>query len=235
MPDVAWRLDARFANLSCGPLAAGVDLFTPCLGLTGLRWCERPLAGWQILGVEIESLDGLAAGTLVEKYVRGGDLVATYEPTPARPFGVQIYWRAALSQLDGQALPVVTLQVSVQTKLPDCQPALTTAGLLPECESVELGDALARANAPVRRLFRPSKCNVSYAQSVDHEGLERNEFTTFSDGTWRLATRLFGGAMEKGVILRTSVRGVFLPRNDDELLAALAFEDFAKQPPPLTT
>ncbi len=235
MPDVAWRLDSRFANLTCGPLAAGVDLCTPCLGLTGLRWREHPLAGWQVLGVEIDSLDGQAAGILVEKYVRGGDLVATYEPTPTRPFGVQIYWRAALLQLHGQRLPVVTLQVSVQTKLPDCQPALTTAGLLPESETVELGGALACANAPVGRLFRPSEWNVSYAQWVDHEGLERSEFTTFAHGTRHLATRHFGGALEKGVILRASVRGAFLPRNDDELLAALAFDVFAKQPPPLTT
>jgi hypothetical protein len=235
MPDVAWRLDARFVTLSCGPLAAGVDLFTPCLGLTGLRWRERPLAGWQVLGVEIDSLDGQAAGTLVEKYVRGGDLVATYEPTPTRPFGVQIYWRAALSQLHGQVLPVVTLQVSVQTRLLDCQPALTTAGLLLECESVEFGGISPRANAQVGRLFRSSEANVSYAQWVGTAGSEGNHMTTLVLGKWRLVTRHFNGALEKGVILRASVRGVFLPRNEDELLAALAFEAFAKQPPPLTT
>jgi len=235
MPDVAWRLNARFADLACGPLAAGVDLFTPCRGLMGLRWREHPLAGWQVLGVEIDSFDGPTSGILVENYVRCGDLVATYEQTPSRPFRVQIYWRAALLQLDGQFLPVVTLQVSVQTKLLDSQPALTTAGILPECETVDLGASQARGDAPAGRLFRPSGLNVSYAQWVDPEGFGGSELTTFSPRSGHMSTRLFGGALEKGVILRASVRSVFLPRNDDDLLAKLAFEDFAKQPPPLTT
>ena len=209
MSEVAWRLDARFANLSCGPLAAGIDLFTPLRGLTGLSWYQHPLAGWQVLGVEIDSLTGQAAVALVEKYVRGGDLVATYEPTPTRPFAVQIYWRATVLQLNGQALPLVTLQVSINTKLQECQPALALAGLLPECETVDFAGALGRVSTPVGRLFRPSELKVSYAQWIDPAGSDTSESTTFTHGTMHLATRLFSGDLEKGVILRQAFGAYF--------------------------
>ncbi len=233
--EVAWRLDAQFANLRCGPLAASVDLFTPSQGLTGLRLHEQPLAGWQLLGVEIESLDAQTGATLVDHYQRGGDLVATYEQTPTRPFRVQVYWRAALLLLDGNELPAIDLLVSTQTNLLDSRPALTAASLAPKCETVEVASATQWDNVLLGRLFRPAGLDVSYTELVHPADFRGAELTSLPDGSQRLVTRLFRGALEKGVILRARVRGVFLPRNDDEAMSAAALADFTRQPPPLTT
>ena len=235
MPEVAWRLDRGFANLSCGPLAAGVDLFTPRQGLTELRWREQPLVGCQLLGVDIESLDTKASDVLVDHYERGGDLVATYEQTPTRTFRVQVYWRASLARLDSHELPAVDLQVSVQTNQLDSRPALNTVSLTTECETVEVLGAMQDEKGAHCRIFRPHGFDVSYAEMVHAADFHAAELTTLSDAKQRLVARLFGGALEKGVILRARVRGLFLPRQADEMNAAAALADFCRQPPPLTT
>jgi hypothetical protein len=46
---------------------------------------------------------------------------------------------------------------------------------------------------------------------------------------------LFASPLEKGVILRARLRGVFLPRERDTELAAEAYRQFLAAPPPLTT
>jgi hypothetical protein len=235
MPDVSWRLDGQLAHLRCGPLSAGADLLAPSRGLAGLRWQEQPLAHWQILGVEIESIDEPTGGTSVDRYERGGDLVVTYEQTPTRPLRVQIYWRGSHSRVEGDDLPVVDLQVSTQTNLLDSRPALTAISLLPNCETLEVAGGTPRGNAALGRLFRPDGLDVSYVELVHPADFHGIKLTTLADGGQRLTTPLFGGALEKGVILRARVRGVFLPRKNDQARAAQALADFCRQPPPLTT
>jgi len=212
-----------------------MDLLTPRKGLNELYWREQSLADWQILGVEFESLDSQTTTALVDGYQRGGDLVATYASTPTRPFRVQIYWRATLSHLDSNELPIVDLQLSVQTDQLDGRPALTTAGRLPKCETLDIVDTLGRDNPPRGRLFRPAGFDFSYAELIHPADFRGAELKSLSDGVQFLVARLFGGELEKGVILRARVRGVFLPRRGDLALAALVFADFARQPPPLTT
>jgi hypothetical protein len=50
-----------------------------------------------------------------------------------------------------------------------------------------------------------------------------------------LRHRLFPEPLEKGVILRARVRGVFVPRDGDTQIAAECFDAFAATEPPLST
>jgi hypothetical protein len=49
------------------------------------------------------------------------------------------------------------------------------------------------------------------------------------------AAELTQFGLEKGVILRARVRGVFVPRDRDETLVRAAWQAFVQSEPPLTT
>ena len=50
-----------------------------------------------------------------------------------------------------------------------------------------------------------------------------------------LSHRLFAERLEKGVILRSRIRGLFVPRDHDTELAQSEYRRFAASEPPLTT
>jgi hypothetical protein len=50
-----------------------------------------------------------------------------------------------------------------------------------------------------------------------------------------LHSELFPESLEKGVIRRARLRGLFVPRADDLVTASQLFAEFAASPPPLTT
>jgi hypothetical protein len=53
------------------------------------------------------------------------------------------------------------------------------------------------------------------------------------DAALRLRHRLLWQPLEKGVILRARVRGIFLPRQDDMRIAAACYRQFVVADPPL--
>jgi hypothetical protein len=55
------------------------------------------------------------------------------------------------------------------------------------------------------------------------------------EGRVRIEHHLFAQALEKGVLLRARVRGVFLARDGDLQLAAEVYRAFAAAEPPLGT
>lgn len=244
MEHPTWRLSASSANLQ-SPLVCGeVDLKQPARGLFNVRWRSQTLADHEILGVELAASEA-AADSLSGAYQRGSDLIATYEQTAARPMRVQIYWRAADDAVLGT---FVELQLSVQTSLLDSRPALAVASRLPAGEARRLVDAASGEfellKSPVTAvspagpscwLFRWPQCGLSYAE-MSFPSDSHDERLTLSDaGRLELRRRVFVEPLEKGVILRTRVRGVYLPSVRDEELAAAAYRAFIHSPPPLDT
>ncbi len=200
---------------------------------------------------ETPSDETLPAETPVDCYQRLGDLVATYEQTPRRPMRVQIYWRAAAFELGPRQFPGVELQVSVQTSLLDSQPQLTSSSTLPLCEVRRLVNAssctfvacspqgtsalsLSPQQGPGCLLFRWPQSGVSYVEMIDPSDFGRDELAPSAAGRLKLSHRLFVSPLEKGVILRARLRGVYLPCEGDERNAAEAYRAFLDSPPPLT-
>ncbi|MEM1304272.1 MAG: hypothetical protein AAGG46_05215, partial [Planctomycetota bacterium] len=104
-----WRLSGHKAELHADTLRGELDLDQPRRGLFNLRAFDHPidgrLWGWRVdegWRVDDEAQAGAASRStdssqgpqrLREAYVRGDDLVLTYQPTRDRPFEVQLYWR----------------------------------------------------------------------------------------------------------------------------------------------
>ncbi|HEX5445075.1 MAG TPA: hypothetical protein VFW87_14650 [Pirellulales bacterium] len=233
-----WNLDASRAALRLGSFSASVNLSAPQRGVHQVKLAAQPLE-CEALGVKLESAGQGAPPALIDAYPRGGDLVAAYAQGPSSLVSTQIYWRAALLEFDGESCPTIDLQVSVQTSLLESRPALSTRSCLPACEvvSAALGPPVqARSREPGAHclVFRPSAWNESYVEMVHPSDAVASEVATKAS-TMEIAHRLFEHELEKGVILRARVRGMFVPRRGDTELALAAWRQFVAQAPPLTT
>lgn len=223
-----WRLENERAIISQGPLGGEVRLARPALGISLTFLPSRP--GWRLLGVAGADLCEENAAPPAEAYERGGDLVLTYAETAARPLRVQIYWRV-LEDLPAGAAGF-DLQVSVQTGLLDADSALWSETSAPALHAARLADAAADC-----WLFRGADSQHSYAEMIhpaDDRGCSLSRGENAADG-WLLRHRLFGERLEKGVIMRARLRGLLLPRQDDEKAANVACETFVAEQLPLTT
>jgi hypothetical protein len=252
MPHPIWSLKGCTAHLEIDAFTARLDLSRPQRGLADLQWRSQTFAGQQILAVDLAPHESADEENVADCYQRAGDLVAVYDQTPQRPMRVQIYWRATELELSARRVPAIDLQVSVQTSLLDSRPELTTASTLASHEVCRLVDSAAGAFAPLSPpeigpatltpqegpgclLFRNSNSDVSYAEMIAPCDFGRDELADCGHGKLRLRRRLFAGSLEKGVILRARVRGVFLPRAQDERDVAEAYRALLDSPPPLTT
>src|SRR5688572_20610725 len=112
MQPAPWQLDGFKARLSLsGGLSGDVDLLQPAAGLQ-IHWRDRIHVA--ALGVALPPVRTADADSLIDAWVRGGDLVATYSHGQERRG--QIYWR--VSPVDGLAPAVassVELIASMQT------------------------------------------------------------------------------------------------------------------------
>ena len=72
-------------------------------------------------------------------------------------------------------------------------------------------------------------------EMVHPSDFTESAFCRGPDGAAELSNRLFQGRLEKGVILRSRLRALLLPPEDDVALAAACYSDFAASEPPLTT
>ncbi len=252
-----WRLDRYHARLQSDRLCATIDLQRPEAGLGSLSLDGQPVGG-QILGVELPSsaLQALPVGSSedtgfqVDAYVRGHDLVTTYSANTSWPFRTQLYWRVLPAGAVSR-IAAIELIVSVQTQLLDSQPRLRSISQL--CgESIErLLDAQAARMGPATGAMSPrdgTSCvrlraeggAVAYAEMV--HPLDFTESTLESRHTpsgalmksWWLRHQLLSEKLEKGVILRARVLGVFLNLPDDAIDVAGNYDEFARSEPPLT-
>jgi hypothetical protein len=222
--DVFWQPTAAAANLACGSMQAAINPLSPASGLAHGSYGGVSLEPSTFLGVEI-AVDHPAG--LTECYQRGGDFIARYAQTDERPFAVLLYWQAGLLDFGGVAYPHVDLIVSVETSLLDSRPLLAaTSRLDAAIDETICGDGFLLARFGNAALSYAEMCHPddAIAASVETSG------DRFAWKTW-----LFGQPLEKGVILRSRLRGLFVPRANDERIARRALAEFAASAPPLTT
>jgi hypothetical protein len=255
-----WSLDGTISALACGKFSGDLDVAHPHLGLhqpefdcgampctlfgvmrsPELRNPRAPLersdaSGWPL--------------AVADFYVRGQDLVATYQPTNAWPYAPQIYWQANPLPAATGTLASMSLLVSVQTQLLDTHPKIMVASRVPSSElyHVSIGDDRRpktelvegdRTFAPggascciLRRLLTAPLSYVEFAPSTDFQQLSCSPGPS---GKLSAEWHLFSEFLEKGVIRRARVHGALLPRKNDIELAIECCSIFEHSPLPLT-
>ncbi len=248
MPDSPWRLDGQHAALAWHGLQAHLDLTRPALGLRCEKWNLAPLGSLAILGVVFPEL--AAASTACDAYTRGLDLIATYADTPARPFRVQAYWRCIAVPVETD-LPAVALelQLSVQTPLLDCTPVVHTRSMfngLAALRRARLSSSFSQSARSVDDDAVASEDEVYSAQVSDtptytqyvemlHASDRQSNRVMRTETGWNLEHDLFEPGLEKGVIRRVRVRGLFYAGAADDQLVERAYHAFHHTALPLTT
>lgn len=241
-----WQLDDLTARLALPSLRGQVALASARPGLEQLALAGDSPAKARLLTVELEHpspADGIGA------YVRQGDLVATFEETPERRVRVQAYWRTAWAAELPQLLAGVDLEVSVQTSLLDSDPRLVVSSLVSAAEiwRLDLAGTWQRlpslGGAPQELLpdhgtgcllFRAAGEGPSYVE-MTHPADFRAVRLAAEGAETSVVRPLFGRDLEKGVILRSRIRGGFAPRAIDQAAAVEAWLAFTESPIPLTT
>lgn len=242
----AWSLRGNVAELSCGKLSGRIDAARPNAGVhdVTLDGAQQTI---DLLRVYRSDIRGEKSWPLpvAESYVRGNDLVASYQSTDDWPFSPQLYWRAySLRTVDG-VLASASLLVSVQTHLLDTVPQIAVASRMPCEESllVSLSGGAARID-PSKTI--PSTngdcCVVSRFRDMPLSYLEIMPAGDFH-ATSQLAEgkraafewRLFAEFLEKGVIRRARVHAAIVPRENDIEIAAACCKAIDRLELPLTT
>lgn len=245
-----WRIDQTQASLSVSGLSARVNLQQPDLGIADLVWQGKPVAGARILQVRRPRSD--AGQHLVDAYVRGTDLIAVYETRLSGAVSTQLYWRY-VEHVD-LCLAGFELIVSVQTELLDDDPGVALVSELPCSELFQAakGDATSlvrvpvpettEANEPCRRtgvglfLYGFGKLPGGYLEMMHPADFDHVEFESGPNPkTLRSRFKLFEERLEKGVIRRARVRGLFgLNPGDGETVAGECYRRLVASESPLS-
>jgi hypothetical protein len=256
----AWQLDATTAQLIGSQIGATIDLSQPARGLAvSISDIAPNQFALQTLGIEIGDKKTLSHARL-DAYVRGPDLVATYDESPPAQLRTQGYWRivapAEFATHDASAVVAAfDLILSVNTSLLDNNPQSRVSSKIAAIETVfELvADAagkpafrevdLAKSSSTAGRIDRTlgTGCFVARIGTSEFSFVQMVHPVDFGGAILdvnqqplAISHQLFQQRLEKGVILRARVRAAVLRRRDDLSTAQAAYERFANAEPPLT-
>jgi hypothetical protein len=243
-----WKLDAHDAALEVGPIRASINLERPDLGLHALQQDAAPIEG-SLLAVSSDEDRLTWPAKIVDAYVRGNDVVATYAGESAWPYAPQIYWSAGDNHSTGGTLSLLSLVVSIQTNLLDTYPRLFARSRLQTDEVLSVsvaGDELlvdSHADGAICIDPRATACGqlcrlpggkFSYAEILLRTDFRRL-FVQRSGAACSLQWELFSEFLEKGVIRRARLQSLLVPRDNDVQLVAECCQAIEKRPLPLTT
>ncbi len=254
MPAALWKCDKNVAELKLDSFHATLDAAQPGLGLTlDDPWGSHAICA-QLLGLSVAPQRPGDVNWPAECYVRGDDLVVAYTESvlrPLSPLRVDAVWRALRPGSADEFLAAVELIVSVRTELLDSPAVAFVQSELPggamfrlagtsqpRCEALALAPSellrLVPAEGPGCVLCRLPGGEPTYAEMIHPADFHNDEASLGPLGDGAILRHcLFNQSLEKGVILRSRVRGVFLPRENDVALAAACYASFAATEPPL--
>jgi hypothetical protein len=242
-----WHLDGKVARLDEAAIQTTIDVAAPSGGLViNLHGVSRsPLV--KILGVAF--LDDAVSDSNIDAYIRGSDLVATYEESPVRPIRAQVYWRrlapeAFATQDSRQVGAAFELIVSANTSRLDSDPrarVVSAVDLESNVSWLPLGSADIQLEESHPHnlgcwLAKLPGCELSLLQMI-HPLDAGESFATAGKAPLpqqQISHRLFQVRLEKGVILRARVRAALVASGSAVAVAKTAYQHFAAAEPPLT-
>jgi hypothetical protein len=247
---VVWSSHGNVAELSCGKLSGRIDASRPNAGIHAVKF-DGAQRAMDLLCVYRSDIAGEKSWPLpiAESYVRGNDLVASYQATDDWPFSPQLYWRAnSLRAVDG-ALASTSLLVSVQTHLLDTIPQIAVAsqvasdetlhvtvnrGAQPSAVRIDKSQTIPSTNEDCCAVCRFKDLPFSYVEIMPAGDFHAIMPRTEGNGA-AIEWRLFAEFLEKGVIRRARVHTAIVPRENDIEIAAACCAAIDGLELPLTT
>jgi hypothetical protein len=249
-----WNWQAPTANLELGTIRGCVDTSHPSLGVHQLCLGQFALAG-SLLGTLILLTDDSTGSPLVpllDAYVRGNDLVAKYSPTTRGAYRTEIYWTATTgSQLSGM-IASISLRISIETDLLATHPEIRIGTELPASDVMFLRCAddstwseepvhatdhvseVQRNQGAICLLYRFEKIGLSYVEMTHPSDFQSLTIRKREPNRWFGQWQLFGQLLEKGVIRRARIQGLWIRREQDVQAATFAYWAFIQSEIPLS-
>ncbi|MDE0736836.1 MAG: hypothetical protein OSB47_13510 [Pirellulaceae bacterium] len=245
-----WTITGQQAHLQTLDLSGTIDLSTPGTGLHQLCLADRPLVDLQLLGIARDGCT-LEAVPLQDPYARDNSLIIRYGDREDPSHHLQLQWRCIPPEpglfMGGLEL-ILSFETPSQVNLPDWT-TVTQAGQQdilaasndseqPWISLNELSEARESTLSPSGNgtrmiLCRFPKQKLSYVE-MTHPAEPSLAILPTTETTRTLwGSRTPDRPLEKGVILRRRVRGVFLPLEKDTVLADKAYAQFRALAPPL--
>jgi hypothetical protein len=257
-----WRIDGHIAQLETEQLCAEIDLLNPAGGVRVTSAADAALTDATLFRVGLPAAVPTQlkreGNSPAEFFSRGNDLIAIYSERPDHPFRAQIYWRliaAPFADSDVEELrriAALELILSIQTSLLDSDPGLEVATELATRKASQLVDPASAHFLDLTASATPTSLGpetgagcfqvpladgrLTYIEMIHPADFHRATLASrIPDApVLRLAHRLFPQRLEKGVILRSRLRGFFAPARIAQSAIAQAYDEFAVSEPPLT-
>ncbi len=220
MPSNIWSIDGDCAQLSLPGLNAQVDSLSPRHGLSkisvrGAAWNEAHLLG--VSGAVLK-----AAGSRVEWYARENELVAAYETGAPHSARIDLRWQAVAGISGDPWFARIDFVISVRTDRLDWRHDVSAES-----------DIHGAAKLPCSS-FALTKWE--YAEFIHPADLRKDE--PANERKFRMACRLHRRlfqteTLEKGVILRARLRGLFFPVGVEPAVMEACYGEFIASDPPL--
>ncbi len=251
-----WTLNRFTGSIQCSPLAGVCDALRPAEGIESVSMESHELSGARLLAPSLPTVEAGSAA-LPEVFARGDDLAAIYPPTPEFPFRTQAYWRLNTNDtVAGGRYPLLAsceLIASTQTDLLDSRPDIFVTSTLPVKQVFQLIDSESARFQEIDPatnsheftpsaglsclLFRLTAKPICYAEIVFPRDFNGTRLEFRETGDHLLATvrhHLFANRLEKGVVLRSRVLGLWMPAEADFQTTVAHYLAFAHSDPPLT-
>jgi hypothetical protein len=221
----AWTLDGGCARLELPGLTARIDSARPHCGLTAIvvrrvEWSEA-----RLLGVTGSALNS-SAMSLTDWHARGGELIAAYEIGAPHAARIDLCWHAAAGDNGDSWFARIDLIVSVRTDRLDWRHDVRVESDIRDAAALPGGQGCSRF----------ALREWSYAEFIHPADLGPTGPAEHRDGPGRyhLRRRLFQPeTLEKGVILRARIRGLFLPPAAAPADVDACYAEFIAADPPL--
>lgn len=220
-----------------------VDAEWPNRGISELVLDGKRFDTCKFLQLHFPGKTASAPEPVAEAYIRGDDFVVTYTQPPERTIRPQVYWR---SLQFGDSTFGVQVILSTQTDQLASEPESSVVSVFRQADvfsvNAENLQPIERSNAAQRDpdfctfLIRPHSIpEWSFVQIISPTDLSDSFVRNTADGNLEIGFHLFRHELEKGVIRRGQVCGVFLPRHNDQQSATEIYEQLRDWRPPLTT
>ena len=247
---VVWSLRGNVAELNCGKLSGRIDASRPNAGLhdVAVDGAQQTIDLLRAYRSDITN-DKSWPLPVAESYVRGNDLVASYQATDDWPFSPQLYWRADSLRSVGGVLASVSLLVSVQTHLLDTVPQIAvtsqmpcdetlfvsaSGGAHPSAVPIDSSQMIPITNEDCCVVSRLRHVPLSYVEIMPAGDFHAIRLGNEGEGA-AFEWRLFDEFLEKGVIRRARVHAAIVPRESDIEIAAACCKAIDGLELPLTT
>ena len=250
-----WQTERNTASLRIEPLSAKLNRLRPAQGVFDLRFGNQRVEGVRILQVRSSMASPDRDERLLDSYVRGNDLVASYAPWPQREVAPQLCWRCTHhADLVAVGLELI---ISVQTGLLGTDPGLTIGSVVPQGTVWRLVDpdkpqferitfpdeplATYSVRQPAVLLYRPADVGYSFVEMIHPSDFAGAVLAAPAQGTgdclssFLSSFRLFDERLEKGVLRRGRLQGLLVARDRDQETAWNCYRRFAASETPLTT